>query len=89
MHSKLKRRVIRRLKIAEGQVRGLQRQVEADTYCIGVLRQSAAIKQALSSVEDLILKGHLETHVVEHIKRGRTKETVKEIMDVFKASKQK
>ncbi len=87
MDKKIK--TLRRLKIVEGQVRGLQKMVEDDTYCIDVLRQSAAVKQALSGIEDLILEGHLNTHVVQHIRHGRAAQSIKEIMDVFKVSKQK
>jgi CsoR family transcriptional regulator, copper-sensing transcriptional repressor len=89
MDIQTKKKVLQRLKIIEGQVRGLQSLIEQDTYCVDVLRQSAAVKQALSGVEDVILEGHLKTHVVHHIQHGRAKESIKEIMDVYKISKQK
>ncbi|MEK7175611.1 MAG: metal-sensing transcriptional repressor, partial [Patescibacteria group bacterium] len=54
MRKDIQKRAIRRLKIAEGQVRGLQKMVEDEKYCIDIINQSLAIKQALSGVEDLI-----------------------------------
>ena len=73
----------------EGQVRGVQRLVEEDRYCMDLLTQTAAIKQALSSVEDLILKNHLETHIVEYMKKGKYSKAIEELITVYKQSKKK
>ena len=54
-----------RLRRIEGQVRGLQRMVEADTYCIDVLTQVSAATKALESVALLLLEEHL-SHCVAH-----------------------
>lgn len=48
-----------RLRRIEGQVRGLQRMVEADTYCIDILTQVAAVTKALESVALRLLDAHL------------------------------
>lgn len=84
-----KKRALRRLKILEGQVRGLQRMVEDDTYCINILTQASAVKEALSGVEDLLLQNHLATHVVEQIRAGKNTQPVKEIMEIYKLTKKK
>ncbi len=89
MRQDLKKRAARRLKIIEGQVRGLQRMVATEEYCIDIINQSLAVKQALSGVEDLILKNHLSTHVVEQIKLGKSAKAVKEILEVYQLSKNK
>jgi len=89
MDKKTKKRVLRRLKIIEGQVRGLQNLVEKDTYCVDIINQSLAVKQALSSVEDLILENHLSSHVVEQIKTGKGDKMKKEILKIYKLSKAK
>lgn len=57
--------VLTRLKRVEGQVRGLQRMVEDDTYCIDVLTQVSAATRALQSVAVLLLDDHLR-HCVTH-----------------------
>lgn len=76
-------KLIRRLKIIEGQVRGLQSLVENKTYCIDVITQTSAIKQALSNVEDILLKEHLQSCVVNQIKAGKTDKATQEILQVY------
>ena len=49
--SEAKQKLVRRLKIIEGQVRGLQDMLSRDTYCIDVITQTSAVKNALSGVE--------------------------------------
>ncbi len=89
MKNSLKTRAVRRLKILEGQVRGLERMVEEDQYCVDIINQSRAVKQALSSLEDLLLQNHLATHVIEQIKSGREQKAINEILSVFNVSKRK
>jgi DNA-binding FrmR family transcriptional regulator len=89
MKQDIKKKAVRRLKIVEGQVRGLQRMVKEEKYCIDIINQSLAIKEALSGVEDLILKNHLSTHVVEQMKSGREAKAIQEILSVDRLSKKK
>jgi CsoR family transcriptional regulator, copper-sensing transcriptional repressor len=88
MHS-IKKKTLRRLKILEGQIRGLQRMVEAEEYCIDILNQSSAVKQALSSIEDLILENHLSTHVLHQMQHGEGKKSTREIMEIYMLAKRK
>jgi DNA-binding FrmR family transcriptional regulator len=60
-----KQEVLRRLRRVEGQVRGLSRQVEEETYCIDVLTQVSAATRALESVALLLMEDHL-SHCVAH-----------------------
>lgn len=60
-----KEALVKRLKRVEGQVRGLQRMVEDDVYCIDVLTQVSATTKALQSVALLLLEDHLG-HCVAH-----------------------
>lgn len=84
-----KKRILRRLNIIQGQIEGLKRMVEKDVYCINILIQSMAIKQALSSIEDLILENHLKKHVSEQFKKGKENKAVKELLEIYKLSKKK
>ena len=84
MDDKSKTKVIRRLKLLEGQVRGLQKMVESDTYCIDVITQTSAVKQGLSNVEDLLLENHLSGCVQGQVKSGQTKKAKEEILKVYK-----
>ncbi|MEK7178308.1 MAG: metal-sensing transcriptional repressor [Patescibacteria group bacterium] len=89
MKKEIKEKVIRRLKILEGQIRGIQKMVAKEEYCISILQQSSAAKQALSGIEDLILENHLSTHVIEQIKTGKEVKVAKEILEIYKLSKKK
>jgi CsoR family transcriptional regulator, copper-sensing transcriptional repressor len=89
MKTETKKKAINRLKRVEGQIRGLQKMVNDEKYCVDVINQSLAIKSALSAVEDLILENHLSTHVVHQIKGGNQKKAVKEMLGVYKLSKKK
>jgi DNA-binding FrmR family transcriptional regulator len=62
--------VLARLKRIEGQVRGLQRMVEDDTYCIDVLTQVSAATRALQSVAVQLLDEHLRHCVTQAIQSG-------------------
>ncbi len=81
---KNKSQLIRRLKIIEGQTRGLQSMIEDGTYCIDIISQTSAVKQGLSNIEDLLLENHLGGCIVEQIKSGKTDQAKKEILKVYK-----
>jgi CsoR family transcriptional regulator, copper-sensing transcriptional repressor len=64
----------KRLRRIEGQVRGLQRMVEEDTYCIDVLTQVAAVTKALQGVALGLLDDHLRHCVTEAIREGEDRD---------------
>lgn len=84
-----KAKLIKRLKIIEGQVRGLQKMVRDDVYCVDVITQSLAVKHALSGVEDAMLEEHLFAHVVEQMRSNRYHKAVQEILKIYRLSKNK
>lgn len=84
MKKELQKKAMTQLSRIEGQVRGLQKMVEDEAYCIDIITQSSAVKSSLSSVEDLLLKNHLETHVMEQIENGKKKQPIEEILKVYK-----
>jgi len=77
-------KIVRRLKLLEGQVRGLQKMIENDKYCIDVITQTSAVKQGLSNVEDLLLENHLGHCVLREMQRGEVKKAKEEIIKVYK-----
>ena len=89
MKEEIKNSVTNRLKRIEGQVRGLQKMVGEDKYCIDIITQSSAIRSALSAVEDLMLENRISEHVIHQMKKGQEKKAVGEIISVFKKSKKK
>jgi len=89
MISEYKKNVLRRLRIAQGQMKGLIDMVEQDKYCVDIITQSSAVKEALSGVENVILKNHLSTHVMHQIKSGKEKKAIDEILKVYKLAQKK
>ena len=65
-----KETVLKRLRRIEGQVRGLQRMVEDDRYCIDILEQISASTRALQAVALLLLDDHLGHCVSNAVKEG-------------------
>ncbi|MFY9462366.1 MAG: metal-sensing transcriptional repressor [Candidatus Sungiibacteriota bacterium] len=89
MKQDLKKQALRRLKIAAGQITGLAKMIEKGEYCVNIIHQSFAVKAALSGFEDLVLKNHLSTHVAEQLKSGKKAKALREILSIYKVSKQR
>ena len=89
MKADIKYKVSRRLKIIQGQIKGLAQMVEREKYCVDIITQSNAIKEALSGVEDLMLENHLSTHVLHQIRTGKEKKAIAEIIKVYKLAQKK
>lgn len=69
--------VMKRLRRIEGQVRGLERMVEADEYCIDVLTQISAATKALQAVALALLEDHLAHCVADAAREGGDSADVK------------
>ncbi|MDX1607867.1 MAG: metal-sensitive transcriptional regulator [Candidatus Spechtbacterales bacterium] len=89
MKKEIKKQATNRLRRIEGQIRGLQKMVEEEKYCIDIITQSSAIKEALTGVESLLLENHLSTHVAEQMKSGKTKKATEEVLKIYKLSRKK
>lgn len=89
MKAVTKKQVQNRLRLIEGQIRGLQKMVDEEKYCVDIITQSSAIRSALSAVEDLMLENHLSEHVIHQMKQGQEKKAVEEIISIFKKAKKK
>jgi CsoR family transcriptional regulator, copper-sensing transcriptional repressor len=74
-----KAQVLGRLKRIEGQIRGVEKMVGEDRYCIDVLTQVGAVKAALDAVALLLLQDHTEHCVVEAIQAGEGSPKVREL----------
>jgi DNA-binding FrmR family transcriptional regulator len=74
-----KEQVQARLKRIEGQIRGVQKMVDEDRYCIDVLTQVGAVKAALDAVALLLLQDHTEHCVVEAIQAGTGSGKIREL----------
>ncbi len=80
--------ILARLRSVEGHLRGVLQMVEADGYCIDVLRQTKAIHAALSKVESLLLDRHLHHCVTTAVRSDKPRDrerVIAELLDVFEA----
>ena len=78
-----KQQLINRLKRVEGQVRGLQKMVEDDRYCVDVLIQLSAVQAALKKVGYSLLERHTKTCVAGAIKEGHGDHHIDELLKVI------
>ena len=77
---------LRRLNNVEGHIRGIERMVEEDTYCIDVINQIQAVQAALSKISTMILDEHLNSCLITAVRGENVDErerVLKEIADVF------
>ncbi|MGH7881559.1 MAG: metal-sensitive transcriptional regulator [Candidatus Dormibacteraceae bacterium] len=70
-----------RLRRIEGQIRGIQKMVDEDRYCIDVLTQINAVEAALKGVALLLLRDHTEHCVADAIRAGEGSAKVRELSD--------
>lgn len=89
MNTELQQKASRRLKIIQGQLKGLAKMVEEEKYCVDIITLSSAIKEALSGVEDLMLENHLTTHVLHQMRTGHGKKATAEILKIYKLAQKK
>jgi DNA-binding FrmR family transcriptional regulator len=86
-----KQEKIRRLKTIEGHVRGIERMVEQDVYCIDLIRQIQAVQSALRKLSSLILDDHLHTCLIAAVQGDEVHErerVLSEIAEVYAAAQQ-
>ncbi len=86
MHEAEKRDILQRLKTIEGHLRGIQRMVEEDRYCVDILKQTQAVQNALRKVDATILENHLQTCVTRALRSENEEErarVIEELMDVY------
>lgn len=89
MKKEIKKQVSDRLKRIEGQVRGLQKMAEEEKYCVDIITQSSAVRQALSAVENLMLENHLSTHVMHQMMHGQSGQAIEEVLKIYKLAKKR
>jgi DNA-binding FrmR family transcriptional regulator len=86
VQGEVKEDVLRRLSRIEGQIKGLRRLVEEDTYCIDVLTQLSSVHEALRGVSKIVMRDHLQHCVTDALRDGdenSAQRTYQELMDVI------
>ena len=86
MISDIKKRAKHRLKIVEGQMKGLEKMIDSEEYCIDILTQSLAIQRSMASLSKLILENHLRTHVPHMLashEAGMQEKAIEELLHLY------
>jgi DNA-binding FrmR family transcriptional regulator len=86
MITDIKKRANHRTKIIEGQIKGLQKMIDNEDYCMDILTQSLAIQKSLSSLNKLILENHLRTHISDMMSSGQppqAEQAVEELLSLY------
>lgn len=89
MDVEIKKSVLARWRSVAGHVRGVERMVDEDAYCVDILKQTLAIQGAIEKVNALILESHLQHCVTTAIRSDDQVErerVIGELMDVFRGS---
>lgn len=71
-------------------MRGIQKMIEQEDYCMDILTQSLAIQKSIGSLNKLILENHVRTHIKESLSSGSDKDqekAVEELLSLYELSK--
>lgn len=83
MNEETKRDVLPRLRKIEGQIRGIQRMIEKERYCIDIINQVTAAQRALDQVGLRVMKHHIATCVTDAIKSDGGGSIIGELMETI------
>lgn len=79
----IKKRAVHRSKIIEGQIKGLQKAIDSEAYCMDILTQGLALQRSIASLNKLILENHLRTHVTEMFSDSNKKRHEKAVAELL------
>ncbi|MCX7521235.1 metal-sensitive transcriptional regulator [Microbacterium sp. STN6] len=84
----IKKRALHRTRILAGQLRGLEKMIDGEEYCVDIVTQSLAIQKSLGSLNKLIVENHLRTHVTDMFEAGGDdrEAAIAELLKVFELS---
>ncbi len=88
MIADIKKRALHRSRILEGQMRGLQKMIDNEDYCMDIITQTLAIQKSLGSLNKLLVENHLRTHVTDMFETGGDQRELatQELLKVFELS---
>ena len=81
----IKKRALHRTKIIEGQLRGIEKMIENEDYCVDIITLSLAVQKSLGSLNKLLVENHLRTHVSHMFDEGgdEREKAVDELLALF------
>jgi DNA-binding FrmR family transcriptional regulator len=85
----IQKRALHRAKILEGQMRGIQKMIENEDYCMDILTQSLAVQKSIGSLNKLILENHVRTHIKDSLSsssKEAQEQAVEELLGLYELS---
>lgn len=83
----MKKRALHRVKILQGQIKGLTKAIEEEKYCIDLLNHSLSIRNSLKSLDRLLLENHLKVHVKHQMRQKDQEErAIRELIEIYALS---
>ncbi|CAN5212044.1 hypothetical protein BH11ACT3_BH11ACT3_09170 [soil metagenome] len=81
----IKKRALHRTRILAGQLRGVEKMIDAEDYCVDIITQTLAIQKSLTSLNKLLVENHLRTHVADMFAEGGAQQdaAVSELLTVY------
>jgi len=81
----IKKRALHRSRILQGQLRGIEKMIENEDYCVDIITQSLAVQKSLRSLNKLLVENHLRTHVTDMFDAGgdEREKAMAELLAVF------
>ncbi len=81
----IKKRALHRSRILQGQLRGIEKMIDSEEYCVDIITQSLAVQKSLRSLNKLLVENHLRTHVADMFDEGGDERdrAVAELLAVF------
>jgi DNA-binding FrmR family transcriptional regulator len=85
MIADIKKRALHRSRILQGQLRGLEKMIDNEEYCVDIITQSLSVQKSLRSLNKLLVENHLRTHVTDMFEAGgdEREAAVTELLTVF------
>ena len=88
MIADIKKRALHRSRILQGQLRGVEKMIEDEAYCVDIITLSLAVQKSLGSLNKLLVENHLRTHVTHQYEAGGDERdaAVAELIRIFELS---
>jgi DNA-binding FrmR family transcriptional regulator len=86
MIADIKRRALHRSKILQGQLKGVEKMIDNEEYCMNIITQTLAIQKSLSSLNKLIVENHLKTHIPDKLSssnKQQQSEAINELLGLY------
>lgn len=75
--------ILKRLRRIEGQIKGIQKMVDEEKYCVDILTQVAAVRAAINKVGGIILQKHSKTCLQGALNTGKSEEVLEDLIDTI------